>query len=131
MDLSDYIPEPDLSRATTLPARWYIDPAFLGLEKEKIFWRTWQSVGRVSQGSKPGDHFACDVSGEPLLIVRGAEGTLRALSNVCRHRASTIATGEGNCSTLRCPYRGWTYALVAGCWASRSLRGFGTGTAPL
>ncbi len=111
MDLSDYIPEPDLSRATTLPARWYIDPAFLGLEKEKIFWRTWQLVGRVSQVSKPGDYFACDVSGEPLLIVRGAEGTLRALSNVCRHRASSIANGEGNCGTLRCPYHGWTYAL--------------------
>jgi phenylpropionate dioxygenase-like ring-hydroxylating dioxygenase large terminal subunit len=63
MDLSDYIPELDLSRATTLPARWYIDPAFLGFEKEKVFWRTWQPVGRVSQVSKPGDYFACDVSG--------------------------------------------------------------------
>jgi choline monooxygenase len=111
MDLSDYIPQPDLSRATTLPARWYIDAAFLGLEKEKVFWRTWQPVGHVNQVSNSGDYFTCDIAGEPLLIVRGDEGTLRALSNVCRHRASTVARGPGNCGTLRCPYHGWTYAL--------------------
>jgi choline monooxygenase len=45
------------------------------------------------------------------VVVRDAGGTLRALSNVCRHRASTIACGEGNCATLRCPYHGWTYSL--------------------
>lgn len=111
MDLSDYTPEPDLSRAATLPARWYIDPAFLDFEKERIFRRTWQFAGYAHQVSKPGDYFACDIAGEPLLIVRGAEGTLRALSNVCRHRASTIAAGHGNCGTLRCPYHGWTYGL--------------------
>lgn len=111
MDLTDYTPQRDLSRATTLPARWYIDPAFLTLEKEKIFWRTWQPVGYVDRVAKPGDFFACDIAGEPLLVVRDAAGTLRAMSNVCRHRASTIACGEGNCATLRCPYHGWTYSL--------------------
>jgi choline monooxygenase len=111
MELNDYTPQQDLSRATTLPARWYADPAFLALEKEKIFWRTWQRVGYVDRVAKPGDYFACDIAGEPLVVVRDAAGPLRALSNVCRHRASTIACGEGNCTTLRCPYHGWTYAL--------------------
>ena len=111
MDLSDYSPEPDLARATTLPARWYIDYGFLQLEKEKIFWRTWQLVGFAHQVSQPGDFFACDIAGEPIVVVRDSTGVLHALSNVCRHRASTIASGHGNCSTLRCPYHGWTYAL--------------------
>ncbi len=111
MDFGDYTPCQDLSLATTLPARWYNDPAFLGLEKEKIFWRTWQPVGHVDQVPNPGDYFACEIAGEPIVIVRDSAGTLRALSNVCRHRASTIATGPGNCNTLRCPYHGWTYAL--------------------
>jgi choline monooxygenase len=104
MDLNDYTPQPDLSRATTLPARWYADPAFLPLEKEKIFWHTWQPVGYVDRVAKPGDFFACDIAGEPIAVVRDAAGTLRALSNVCRHRASTIACGQGNCATLRCPH---------------------------
>jgi len=111
MDLSDYTAEPDLSRSTTLPARWYVDPAFMELEKEKIFWRTWQPAGFTHQVSKPGDFFACDIAGEPIVIVRDTAGTLHALSNVCRHRASTIATAHGNCTTLRCPYHGWTYGL--------------------
>jgi len=100
MDLNDYTPQHDLSRATTLPARWYADPAFLTLEKEKIFWRTWQPVGYVNRVARPGDYFTCDLAGEPLVVVRDSAGILRALSNVCRHRASTIACGEGNCATL-------------------------------
>jgi choline monooxygenase len=111
MDLSDYKPENDLALATTLPARWYIHPAFLELEKEKIFWRTWQPVGFTGQVSRPGDFFACDLLGEPLVITRDANGSLHTLSNVCRHRGSTIAANRGNCATLRCPYHGWTYSL--------------------
>src|SRR5438105_13508419 len=111
MDLSDYTPTPDLSRATTLPARWYVAPEFLALEKEKIFRRTWQPAGYLSHVARPGDFFTCDVAGEPLIVLRDASGKLRAMSNVCRHRASTIASGHGNCSVLRCPYHGWTYSL--------------------
>jgi choline monooxygenase len=103
MDLSDYKPENDLALATTLPARWYVHPAFLELEKEKIFWRTWQPVGFTGQVSRPGDFFACDLVGEPLVIIRDANGSLHTLSNVCRHRGSTIAANRGNCTTLRCP----------------------------
>src|SRR5262249_21775159 len=44
-------------------------------------------------------------------IVRGADARLRALSNVCRHRAGPIAAGEGSCQAFRCGYHGWSYAL--------------------
>ncbi len=47
MDLSDFQPTSDLSRATTLPSRWYQDPNFLQLEKQKIFWCSWQAIGRA------------------------------------------------------------------------------------
>jgi choline monooxygenase len=111
IELSDYQPTRDLSRAGTLPARWYIEPGILDLEKEKVFWRTWQAVGHARKVAKPGDYFACEVLGEPLVVTRGEDGVLRAFSNVCRHRASTVADREGNCRTLRCPYHGWTYGL--------------------
>lgn len=111
IDLSDYQPTSDLSRAATLPARWYTDPRMLELENNKIFGRTWQAVGHARKVANPGDYFACEVMGEPLVVARGEDGVLRAFSNVCRHRASTIAAGEGNCRTLRCPYHGWTYGL--------------------
>ena len=37
LDLNDYTPTPNLAQASTLPARWYTDPAFLELEKARPF----------------------------------------------------------------------------------------------
>src|SRR5262249_1356177 len=39
------------------------------------------------------------------------DGVLRALSNVCRHRAGPVAAGEGFCRAFKCGYHGWSYAL--------------------
>jgi choline monooxygenase len=111
MNLDDYSPTSDLALATTLPARWYVDPGMLDLEKEKVFWKSWQAVGHTSAVAHPCDYFAADVAGEPIIVARGEDNTLRAFSNVCRHRASTIVEGAGNGRILRCPYHGWTYAL--------------------
>lgn len=111
MDLSDYNAEKDLAHADTLPSRWYIDPAFLELEKEKVFWKTWQPVGRTEMVQRPGDFFACEIAGEPLVITRNTDGILHAFSNVCRHRAGPVAAGRGNRRSLQCHYHGWTYGL--------------------
>jgi len=108
--------------AETLPSRFYIDPAILTLEKEHIFRRTWQLVGTLSQpcgevdGAKrtiadPGAFFTVDVVGEPVVVVRDNSGTLRAFSNVCRHRAGPIAQGSGCRNVFNCAYHGWTYTL--------------------
>ena len=108
--------------AQTLASRFYTDPAVLETEKDKIFRRTWQLVGTLSQpcgevnGSKrtisdPESFFTADVAGEPIVIVRDKQGILRAFSNVCRHRAGPIALGSGCKNVLRCQYHGWTYTL--------------------
>ena len=60
----------------------------------------------------PGDYRADDLSGMPLLVVRGQDGRLRAFLNVCRHRGAKIATGSGSGKRLFvCPYHAWTYDL--------------------
>lgn len=97
--------------ASTLPSRYYTDPAILESEKKNIFWRTWQIVGREEQVAKPGDYFTTDVCGEPMLIVRDTEKKLRCFYNVCRHRAGPPAEGCGSRKVFRCGYHGWTYAL--------------------
>jgi len=111
LDLSDFRFEPELARAATMPARWYIAPEFLNLEKEKIFGCTWQAVGRIDEVARAGDFFTCEVVGEPLVVTRGTDGVLRAFYNVCRHRAGNVAAGKGNRKSLQCRYHGWTYAL--------------------
>jgi len=110
-DLSDYTPSHDLATAETMPSRWYVDAAILQLEKEKIFWKTWQPVGRADMVARPGDYFTCDVVGERLVITRGVDGQLRGFYNVCAHRAGPVASGKGNRKSLQCKYHGWTYDL--------------------
>jgi choline monooxygenase len=111
MDLGDYTFNPDLSRASTIPARWYTDPAMLEAERAAVFARTWQAVGRSDWVAAPGSYFGCEIAGEPVLVARGEDGTLRAFSNVCRHRGSLLADGPGCGPVVRCPYHGWTYKL--------------------
>lgn len=111
MDLSGYQPTSDLAQATTIPARWYVDPAMLALEKERVFWRTWQPVTRLECVAAAGQYIPVEVAGAQLVVARGQDGRLRAFSNVCRHRAALIASHAGQGGVLRCPYHGWSYAL--------------------
>lgn len=47
------------------------------------------------------------------------------MSNVCRHRASTILEGTGQTrSVMRCPYHAWTYELDGQLAAAPSGQGF-------
>ena len=82
--------------AQTLASRFYTDPAILDIEKAQIFWRTWQLVGTLGHpcgevnGVKrtiadPECFFTADVAGEPIVVVRDKQGTLRAF------RSCTIA----------------------------------------
>lgn len=111
-----------IESAFTLASKFYVDPAILAIEKERIFGRTWQLAGTLDQAcgevdskkrtiSDPESYFTADVAGEPVVVVRDKQGTLRAFSNVCRHRAGPIALGSGCKNVLRCQYHGWTYTL--------------------
>jgi len=91
LDLSDYSPSLNLATAATMPARWYVEPDFLKLEAEKIFYKTWQPVGRLDDLARIGDFFSCEVLDQPLVLARNGEGELRAVYNVCPHRAAVAA----------------------------------------
>lgn len=107
----EFAPCNDLARAATLPASWYTDPRMLPLEREHIFWRSWQPVAALENLARIGDFVTCEVQGEPLVITRDLKGELRAYFNVCRHRAGPVAAGRGNRKSLQCRYHGWTYDL--------------------
>ncbi len=99
-----------LATASTIPSWCYTDPEVLARENEHVFGCTWQLVGRADQVAAPGQYFTAAIGDEPVLVVRG-EDRLRALSNVCRHRAGPVAAGEGSCRAFRCGYHGWSYTL--------------------
>jgi phenylpropionate dioxygenase-like ring-hydroxylating dioxygenase large terminal subunit len=94
-----------------LPPAAYFSPELQTLEVERIFRREWLCVGRAEQVSKPGDYYTIDVLGEPVVVVRGGDGIVRALNTVCRHRYMPVVEGAGNARRFTCPYHSWTYEL--------------------
>src|SRR5579863_8590294 len=97
-------------RGTALEPRLYVDPAVLAAEQELIFERTWQFVGHVSSLPRSGSYITGSAGNQPVLIVRDQDERLRAYRNVCRHRASKLLSGSGQCKgAIRCRYHGWTY----------------------
>lgn len=98
--------------ALALPAICYADPAFESIDRDAVLARSWQLVAHAAQVARPGDIALAQIADVPLLIVRGADGVLRALHNVCRHRAGPLATEEARgAAALVCKYHGWTYGL--------------------
>lgn len=101
-----------LEAASTIPNSWYTDPEIAQRERETVFGANWLCVGRTRQVEGAGRYLTADVAGEPILVVRGEDGVLRAFANICRHRAARVLTEPEGCATrLRCPYHGWTYGL--------------------
>jgi choline monooxygenase len=110
--LSSYDDRAPLSQASTIPAAWYTDPRIAELERLSVFSKTWQLVARTDQVRSPGQFVSTTVAGEPIVVVRGNDGTLRAFFNVCRHHAAAVVTQPcGQASLLHCPYHGWNYGL--------------------
>jgi choline monooxygenase len=107
-----YNPRDPLERAWTIPAPWYFDPRIAELERKSVFSSTWQVVGRADQVRDNGQFLTAELAGEPLVVVRGDDGHLRAFYNVCRHHAAAVVTEPQGCARqFRCPYHGWTYGI--------------------
>ncbi|MGB3147334.1 MAG: SRPBCC family protein [Paracoccaceae bacterium] len=94
-----------------MPPSVYTSPAFCAAEVEQIFRKEWYSIGRASALANPGDYATAELAGQPIVVIRGKDGTLSAFSNVCLHRMSTLLEGRGNVRAIVCPYHAWTYNL--------------------
>jgi len=93
-----------------LPARIYSDPTIHQLERDQLFPRTWQFMGHESEIPNPGDYVVRRIVNDSFIVVRGSDGQVRVLLNMCRHRGMQVCRAEsGNTAHFRCPYHAWTY----------------------
>ncbi|GAA5626982.1 2,4-dinitrotoluene dioxygenase system, large oxygenase component [Brucella sp. NBRC 12953] len=96
----------------SLEQKFYTDPDFYKLDLENIFYRDWLFVGHDCELPKTGSYMTVQVGAYPVVIVRDAQGGIRAFHNSCRHRGSRICSAEkGTAAKLVCPYHQWTYEL--------------------
>lgn len=93
------------------PVANYRSPARLTAEVELVLRRQpaafCPSAALPSTGSYP----ARPAAGVPIVAVRGTDGRVRAFRNACRHRGTTVASGQGCAKAMVCPYHGWVYGL--------------------
>ena len=107
--LAEYLELED-TECLSLPPAAYLSKELHQREVAAIFRREWLCVGRAEYVPEPGDFFTYQLLDEPLLIVRGEDGKVRALANICRHRLMPVAEGAGHAKRFVCPYHAWTYA---------------------
>jgi len=100
-----------IEQAKPLPAPVYSSQEWYDKEMETIFFKEWLQVTRLEEIPNSGDYVRVDIAGEPLIVLRDSDGTIRTLSASCRHRSSELVEGKGNCRRLVCPYHAWTYSL--------------------
>jgi phenylpropionate dioxygenase-like ring-hydroxylating dioxygenase large terminal subunit len=104
--------DPDVLGHDPIPARYYCDPDWYELERKAVFMRSWLNVGHVCEIPDAGSFIRREIefANASLLIVRGKDGEIRALHNVCTHRGTQIVEEEaGRKSTFSCRYHMWTF----------------------
>ena len=99
------------NRAHAMPKTVYTSPEFAEAEQTHIFATDWLCAGRAESLPNSGDYLTMEIAGEPVIILRDHTGALRGMSNVCRHRMSTLLQGRGHTRSIVCPYHAWTYNL--------------------
>ena len=98
-------------QARAMPKSVYTTEAFLNYELENIFKKDWFCAGRSDSLKNIGDYLTLELAGQPIMVLRDNDNKIRAQSNVCRHRMSTLLEGSGNTRSIICPYHAWTYGL--------------------
>src|ERR1700761_8211942 len=104
----------DAPGLTHTPVDTYFSRERYDREVATLFRRYPLVVAFSAQLRQPGDFVTNNDSGQPILVVRGRDGVLRAFLNVCRHRSATVETrpcGTGKRAFV-CPYHGWSYDLT-------------------
>lgn len=91
---------------------FYVDPEIYRTDLETIWYRDWLFAIPTCELEKSGSYVTHQVGAYNVIIVRGADGEIRAFHNACRHRGSVLCSkAKGVSPKLVCAYHQWTYEL--------------------
>ena len=113
-------PVDELSDAVIFDVDAYVSEDYARAERDRLWRKVWQQVGRVEDLPEVGDYLGYEILDDSVLVVRTAEGEIRAYHNVCAHRGRRLvetpagarnASGRARGGRFVCGYHGWTYDL--------------------
>ena len=75
-----------------LPGGRYTDPAFMALEKDHLWRKSWLLAAHIDEVPEPGCFLLWENAGQPVVIVHSESGGVNAFYNTCSHRGAPVVT---------------------------------------
>src|SRR5258708_28610314 len=92
-----------------LPQAFYVADEVFARDMDLLL-GGWTLLGHESEIAAPGDWITAGFGRESAIIVRGEDGVVRALANVCRHRGSRVCVeAHGSAAGFTYPYHPSSY----------------------
>src|SRR6476659_783328 len=117
----------ELSQPVTIGVEAYISEDYARAERDKLWRKVWQQVGRAAEIPEVGSYLTYDILDDSIIVVRTGPGDscsdFAAHHNVCMHRGRRLvdtpegaknATGRARKSFV-CGFHAWTYGLDGTC----------------
>src|SRR5262245_18300263 len=106
-----------LSTPVTIGVEAYISEDYARAERDKLWTKVWQQVGRVEEIPEVGNYLSYDILDDSIVVVRAAPDKLRAFYNVCAHRDRRLvdcpAGAKNACGqagkAFVCGFHGWAF----------------------
>jgi choline monooxygenase len=105
----------DITKAETLPSKFYKDQSIFDSLKDNVFLKSWQWIGdenlvKLNQSVHPFvllDGFLT----EPMVLTKDTDYAIQCLSNVCTHRGNLVILNPAKSKKMTCSYHGRRFNL--------------------
>ncbi len=98
------------TRGSLLSGSRYTSSEFFEQEWNHMWTKVWLLLGRASELPEAGDWQMEPVGPEEILMVRQADGSIKAFYNVCQHRGNPLVEDhKGHVKRFVCKYHSWAF----------------------
>ncbi len=99
-----------LVRGDKITAARYTSKAWHDAEFDKLWPRVWHLGGVIAELEEEGDFVVHDFGKESVILMKQADGSIRAFYNACPHRGNRLLVGDaGSVPRITCGYHGWQF----------------------
>ncbi len=97
-------------RGDKITADRYISREWMQLEGRHLWPKVWHLGGVTADLEEEGDFIRHNFGKESVLMIRQADGSIKAFYNTCPHRGNRLIQGEvGGVPRITCSYHGWQF----------------------
>ncbi len=97
-------------RGDTITADRYISKEWMAKEDKHLWPRVWHLGAVTAELEEEGDFVRHNFGKESVVMVKQADGGIKAFYNTCPHRGNRLVLGDtGSVPRLTCGYHGWQF----------------------